>query len=70
MKYDEVARKLHVLGCVEIPRRGDGAHHKWHNPATGGFVPVRDGRSQNLRTSTLRSIVRMLGLDWEAFDGA
>lgn len=34
MKYREVARKLAMLGCQELPRKGGGSHRKWLNPAT------------------------------------
>jgi predicted RNA binding protein YcfA (HicA-like mRNA interferase family) len=42
MKYREVAHKLRALGCQELPRRGDGSHRKWYNPATGGLTSVPD----------------------------
>jgi mRNA interferase HicA len=67
MKYREVARKLRVLGCEELPRRGGTSHRKWHNPATGHIAPVPDWGSKDLKIGTLRHIVRQLGLDWETF---
>lgn len=67
MKYREVARKLRVLGCEELPRRGGTSHRKWHNPATGRIAPVPDWGSKDLKIGTLRHIVRQLGLDWETF---
>lgn len=67
MRYREVARKLSQLGCEEIPRRGGGSHRKWHNPATGGVAPIPDWGRKDLKMGTLRRIVRLLGLDWEAF---
>ena len=70
MKYREVARKLRTLGCEELPRKGTGSHHKWHNPATGGFTPVPDWGDKDLKTGTVRHIVRLLGLDWEDFKRA
>jgi mRNA interferase HicA len=70
MRYREVAQKLRRLGCEEIRRRGGGSHRKWHNPATGGFAPVPDWGSKDLKTGTLRHIVRLLGLDWEEFKQA
>jgi len=70
MKYREVARKLRTLGCQELPRKGTGSHRKWHNPATGGFTPVPDWGNKDLKTGTVRRIVRLLGLDWEDFKRA
>ena len=70
MKYREVAHKLRALGCEELPRRHGGSHHKWHNPATGGIAPVPDWGAKDLKMGTLRHIVRLLGLDWEAFKQA
>ncbi|MBC7250288.1 MAG: type II toxin-antitoxin system HicA family toxin [Anaerolineae bacterium] len=67
MKYREVARKLRKLGCEEIPRRGGGSHRKWHNPASGGFAPIPDWGSKDLKIGTLRHIVQLLDLDWEEF---
>ena len=70
MKYREAAQKLKVLGCEEIPRRSGGSHRKWHNPAKGRIASVPDWGSKDLKFGTLRGIVRQLGLEWKAFDGA
>lgn len=70
MKYREVARKLQVLGCEELPRRRGTSHRKWYNPATRRFVSVPDWGSKDLKIGTIRSIVRQLGLDWEDFKQA
>ncbi len=67
MKYREVSRKLTAMGCEELPRRSGGSHRKWRNPATGRIAPVPDWGSKDLKTGTLRHIVRQLGLDWETF---
>jgi predicted RNA binding protein YcfA (HicA-like mRNA interferase family) len=67
VKYREVAKKLQKLGCQEIPRRGGGSHRKWHNPATGGIVPIPDWGKKDLKMGTLRHIIRELDLDWEEF---
>ena len=32
VRYREAARKLSILGCREIVRRGGGSHRKWFNP--------------------------------------
>ena len=67
MKYADAARKLHEMGCEELPRRKGGSHRKWHNPATGRIAPLPDWGSKDLKMGTLRAVVRQLGLDWEKF---
>ena len=34
MKYRDAARKLELLGCQSLPRKGGGSHRKWFNPET------------------------------------
>ncbi len=70
MIYREVARKLKGLGCQEIVRKGSGSHRKWHNPDTNRATVLPDWGSRDLKIGTLRSAVRQLGIDWEAFEGA
>ena len=67
MKYRDVARRLAVLGCVEIPRRAGGSHRKWVNPSSGRGTVVPDWGGKDLKVGTVRGVVRQLGLDWEAF---
>jgi len=67
MKYREVAQKLQKLGCQEIPRRGGGSHRKWYNSANGAIVPIPDWGSKDLKTGTLRAIIKQLNLDWGNF---
>jgi len=67
MKYLELARKLQMLGCIEIPRRGGGSHRRWHNPATGQATSVPDWGHKDLPPGTVRAIVRQLGLSREDF---
>ncbi len=67
MKYQDVATKLRKLGCQEIPRRGSGSHRKWHNPAVNRFTTIPDWGNKDLKTGTLRHIIRQLDLDWEDF---
>lgn len=69
MKYREAARKLQKLGCVELPR-GSGSHCKWHNPAANKKSILPDWGSKDLKTGTLRSAVKDLGLNWEDFKNA
>jgi mRNA interferase HicA len=70
MTYREVARKLTVLGCREIPRKGPGSHRKWHNPTANRLTVVPDWGGRDLKLGTVRGAVRQLGLDWSAFQGA
>jgi len=77
MRYADAACKLRSLGCEELPRRGPGSHHKWHNPSTGQLTSLPDGVTlrphtqhwghKHLKLGTLRSAVRQLGLDWQDF---
>ncbi|MGI8812351.1 MAG: type II toxin-antitoxin system HicA family toxin [Pyrinomonadaceae bacterium] len=72
MRYREVEKKLRKLGCVEIARKGGGSHRKWYNPSKEPLVivAVPDWGSKDLKTGTLRSIVKDLGLDWNQFMAA
>ncbi len=69
MKYREVEKKLRKLGCVEIKRRGGGSHRKWYNPNLSPIivVAVPDWGSKDLKTGTLRGIVKDLGFEWHEF---
>jgi mRNA interferase HicA len=68
--YREVARKLTVLGCHEVPRKGGGSHRKWRNPVNNRSTVIPDWGSKDLKTGTVRAAVRQLGLDWSAFSSA
>jgi mRNA interferase HicA len=68
MRYREVARKLRLLGCEELPRQGGGSHRKWYNPGTDKISPIPDWGSKDLKVGTLRAIVRQLGLGWDEFN--
>ncbi len=67
MKYREASGKLKALGCEELPRRGTGSHHIWHNLKSGAIAPLPDWGSKDLKLGTLRAVIRQLGLDWQAF---
>jgi predicted RNA binding protein YcfA (HicA-like mRNA interferase family) len=67
MTYRDVTRKLRALGCQEVPRRSDGSHRKWLNPAAKRATTVPDWGAKDLREGTVRAIVRQLGLDWRSF---
>jgi len=70
MRYREAARKLLMLGCVEVPRRGRGSHRKWHNPTTNMSTVLPDWGGKDLKLGTIRSAVSQLGLEWDAFENA
>jgi predicted RNA binding protein YcfA (HicA-like mRNA interferase family) len=70
MKYQEAARKLRALGCQELRRHGPGSHRKWYNPVTDRLASLPDWGPKDLKTGTLRAIVRQLGLDWHEFQDA
>ena len=70
MIYREAARKLAALGCLEVPRRGGGAHRKWTNPAANRSTVPPDHGGKDLKPGTLRAAVRQLVLDWSMFQQA
>ena len=67
MTYRDVARKLTVLGCRELPKRGSGSHRKWFNVATKRVTVVPDWGGRDLKLGTVRSAVRQLGIEWQTF---
>jgi len=69
MRYREVVKKLNKLGCVEVKRKGGGSHRKWYNPDKSPIVVVSvpDWGTRDLKTGTLRSVVKDLGLEWNEF---
>jgi len=69
MRYREVEKKLKKLGCIELKSKG-GSHRKWINPSLGRGSPVPDWGSKDLKNGTLRSIVKMLGFEWDEFTKA
>jgi predicted RNA binding protein YcfA (HicA-like mRNA interferase family) len=67
MTYREVSRKLERLGCQELPRRGGGSHRKWFNPSSQQATVVPDWGGNDLKSGTVRAIVRQLGIAWADF---
>ncbi|MBM3299764.1 MAG: type II toxin-antitoxin system HicA family toxin [Deltaproteobacteria bacterium] len=67
MKYIDIARKLTVLGCQELPRRGRGSHRKWINPSTQRVSVVPDWGDRDLKLGTVRSVLKQLGINWQDF---
>ncbi len=72
MKYREVTKKLKELGCVELSNKRKGSHRNWINPKAKTVVPipVPDWGSKDLKSGTIRAIVKDLELDWEEFKEA
>jgi predicted RNA binding protein YcfA (HicA-like mRNA interferase family) len=70
MRYREAARKLVILGCHELPRKGTGSHRKWFNPRNQQLTILPDWGAKDLRTGTVRAAVRQLGIDWREFEKA
>ena len=68
MRYRDLADKLTQLGCHEVPRRGDGSHRKWLNPATGRSPVMPDWAGRDLKLGTIRAIIRQLGFSWDEFN--
>jgi len=72
MRYREVIKKFRNLGCIEVARKGGGSHRKWYNPKSNPIVivSVPDWGSKDLKTGTLRGIVKDLGFEWDEFMAA
>ena len=68
MNYKELTRKLRALGCQEILRRGGGSHRKWINLALGKGTVIPDCGKKDLKTGTIRGIVKQLGIDQNDFE--
>jgi predicted RNA binding protein YcfA (HicA-like mRNA interferase family) len=53
-----------------MPRKRNGSHRKWHNPATNRSTVVPDWGGRDLKMGTVRGAVRQLGIEWSAFESA
>jgi predicted RNA binding protein YcfA (HicA-like mRNA interferase family) len=67
MKYREITKKLRKLQCAEIPRRSGGSHRKWFNPSTNRGTIIPDHGAKDLKLSTVRAIIKQLGIEWQDF---
>lgn len=67
MTYRDITKKLMMLGCIELPRRGGGSHRKWFNPNTQKITSLPDWGSRDLKTGTVHAAVRQLGISWNDF---
>jgi len=70
MTYREVTLRLLALDCRELPRRGGGSHRKWYNPRTQRATILPDWGNRDLKTGTVRSAIRQLGIEWDDFSKA
>jgi len=70
MNYRELTRRLQVLGCKEIPRKGEGSHRKWINPGLRKRTVVPNWGNKDLKQGTIRSILKQLGIDIKDFEKA
>lgn len=60
MKYSELEKKLSEAGC--IPFRKGGNHPIWKSPTTGMMFPMSKHHSQEVKSGTLKSIVKLSGV--------
>jgi mRNA interferase HicA len=70
MNYREITRKLIVLGCKELPRHSGGSHRKWFSRKTQRTAVLPNWGSRDLKTGTVRSAIRQLGIQWDDFENA
>lgn len=68
MKYKELPRRLKILGCQEIPRRGGGSHRKWINPLSEKGTVIPDWGNKDLKLGTVRIILKQLKIELEEFE--
>lgn len=60
MKYSELERKLKDAGCW-VKREGSD-HRMWYSPITNQSFPVGRHKTEEVKTGTLKSIMRAAGL--------
>ncbi|MFN3639239.1 MAG: type II toxin-antitoxin system HicA family toxin [Chloroherpetonaceae bacterium] len=66
LKYEEITAKMKRLG-FRLHRQGKGSHEIWVRDADGKIVPVPKHRGKDIKTGTLRAIIREIGVSVEAF---
>ncbi|MBU0512891.1 MAG: type II toxin-antitoxin system HicA family toxin [Chloroflexi bacterium] len=66
MKYREAAKRLRKLGCEYI-RPGAGSHCIWWNPVLDHYTTIPNWGSRDIKTGTLRRILRDLGISRREF---
>ncbi len=65
LRYDEIIKRLRKFG-FRFYRHGKGSHELWVRDSDGRVIPV-PRHSKPVRTGTLRSIVREIGITVEEF---
>lgn len=65
LQANEVIKALKKIGFIE--RRQTGSHLILRNSKTGKIIPVPIHKGRDLKTGTLRSIIRQSGLSVEEF---
>ena len=69
MNYRELTRKLRRLGC-EFERQGRGDHEIWINTNTRTRTTIPNWQGRDMRTGTVRAILRDLAISRDDFDQA
>ncbi|MDE0030938.1 MAG: type II toxin-antitoxin system HicA family toxin [Deltaproteobacteria bacterium] len=69
MRYGELTRKLRRLGC-HLDRRARGDHEIWIRSSNGRRTTIPNWGSHELKTGTVRAILRDLGITLQDFDRA
>jgi len=60
IKYSELEKMLKKAGCTVYK---EGANHTlWYSPLTGKIFPVGRHKTEDVKTGTLKSIMRDAGL--------
>jgi len=67
LKYRELTRRLRRLGC-ELERQAKGDHEVWINLSTRGRTTIPNWGSKDLKTGTVATILKDLGISREQFD--
>lgn len=60
MKYSELEKILKKAGC-SIYREGAN-HTQWYSPITGNIFPVGRHKNQDVKSGTLRAILKQAGI--------
>lgn len=60
MKYSELEKILKKAGCT-IYREGTN-HTQWYSPITGNIFPVGRHKNQDVKSGTLRAILKQAGI--------
>ncbi len=66
MKYRVLAKRLKKLGCQE-DRQARGSHTVWVNPLSNQKAIIPDWGRKDLKTGTVRGILRQLGISRKDF---